>query len=137
MTQEEKRMYWRQRYVKERPTRLMKWRQKSIERTQEEKERLKAYQKLWRTRNKEYVVAKRRERYEREEGYERKRRRQRYAEKRDEILQKRKEERRQRGCRTYAPRRPKAPPPVYESEKPKTSLRELIHDLFPQLIEVF
>ena len=88
MTQEEKRVYWRERYVKERPTRLLKWKQKCLERSEEEKERLKDYQKLWRQRNKDYVVSKRRERYEREADYERIRRRQRYAEKREEILEK-------------------------------------------------
>ena len=81
MTQEEKRTYWNMRYLKERPTRLLKWRQKNLARSQEEKERLRAYQKLWRQRNKDYVVSKRRERYEREMEHERRRRRERCAEK--------------------------------------------------------
>ena len=141
-TQEEKRAYWRERYLKERPTRLKKWRQKAKERTLEEKERLKAYQKLWRERNKEYVVSKRRERYEREADYEKTRRQKRYAEHREVILQKAKEKRKQQGSRTYAPRRPPIippppPPPPQISERPKTSLKELINDLFPQLLELF
>ena len=138
MTQEEKRTYWKVRYLKERPTRLLKWRQKNLERSQEEKERLKAYQKLWRERNKEYVVSKRRERYEREMEYERRRRRERYAEKREEILEKMKERRRSQGGRSYAARKPTVthppppPPKVYE-----TSLKELISDLFPPLLDLF
>ena len=154
MTQEEKREYWNQRYWKERPVRLMKWRQKSLERTQEEKDRMRDYQKLWRQRNRDYVASKRRERYEREIEYERRRRRERYALKREEILKKQKELRRLRGCKTYltkretndnppepqqpqplAPPQPPLPPPVPQVYE--TSLKELIEDLFPSLIDVF
>ena len=138
MTQEEKREYWNMRYWKERPARLVKWRQKNLERSKEEKERLKAYQKLWRERNKEYVATKRRARYEKEREYERRRRRERYALHREEILEKLKEKRRNMGGRTYAARKQTPPPPppptpqVYE-----TSLKELFEDLFPSLLDVF
>ena len=117
---------------------MKKWRQKAKERTPEEKERLKAYQKLWRERNKDYVVSKRRERYVREADYEKNRRRKRYAQHREEILQKLKDKRKQQGSRTYAPRRPPTvlpTPPI--PERPKTSLNELINDLFPELLELF
>ena len=154
MTQDEKREYWNSRYWKERPQRIARWRQKSLEKTREEKDRLKAYQKLWRDRNKEYVAQKRKERYARESEYEKRRRRERYTANRVEILQKLKDKRRQQGCKPYLPREskttkqpppppspprpvPPPPPPPPTTHEYKTSLNELINDLFPELLDVF
>ena len=155
MTQEEKREYWNMRYWKERPTRLMKWKQKSLERTQEEKDRMRDYQKLWRQRNRDYVASKRRERYERDVEYERRRRRERYLVHREDILKKQKELRRLRKMeremneKSPEPQQPQPlsplplppppppPPPPPVPQVYETSLKELIEDLFPSLIDVF
>ena len=140
--EEVKRAHWSNQYAKYR-TKKLEWihdRRRTL--TREQLDCQAAYQRQWRARNKEYVKMRRLEQYHKDPE---KVRRARYWKNRTTILQQMKEKRmeaKQAKQKRVEPHQqvmtrwivPKPPKPI---EPAKTTMIELIQDLFPDILQVF